>query len=350
MRTLLPLLAFGAGCTEQSFSQINDALDAESGTISGRVCDLTTQQWIGDALVYTHLYDDTGKLYDTRSAYTAPDGRWTLGDLPGLRTYLVYIQVGNDLVEQFEVKLDEQADIVLEEPACYEEGDLSVAVVSGDYDELSDFAAALGFTNVHVVNGQTGSAIIDFLTRPEELAEHDILFLDGGHLEADVLYSTHAGSVDTVQAVQAGLRTFVEGGGTLMASDWSYDAVEVLWPDAIDFHGDDATPDAAQVGEPGAVSATLSDAGAIAAVGGPGLSVSYDLPIFPVMESAGAGTTVYATGHVLWRAGTEVYTAVDAPLMAGFYAGNGRVVLTTWRNESNAEASHVALLRYALGL
>jgi hypothetical protein len=43
------------------------------------------------------------------------------------------------------------------------------------------------------------------------------------------------------------------------ASDWAYDVVEQIWPEAINFVGADEIPDSAQMGEYGMVTATVAD-------------------------------------------------------------------------------------------
>jgi hypothetical protein len=41
----------------------------------------------------------------------------------------------------------------------------------------------------------------------------------------------------------------VNNGGSVYASDWAYDVVEIGWPDRVDFVGADEIPNDAQLGE-----------------------------------------------------------------------------------------------------
>lgn len=73
------LMAMMSGCSEQSLSKTEDEVDGLApGSVLGRVCDPSGRTWLPDALAYTHLVDDAGKLYDTRTAYTDRDGYFLL--------------------------------------------------------------------------------------------------------------------------------------------------------------------------------------------------------------------------------------------------------------------------------
>src|SRR5690606_9258211 len=140
-------------------------------------------------------------------------------------------------------------DALLPPPPCFGQTDLRVAIISGAYDDMEAVFEALGVEGYHLVDGQKGDEIVDFLSDVGNVAEYDVLFFDGGHREEDVIWGTAPG----VASVQATVRSFVEGGGTVYATDWAYDVVEQIWPDQIEFAGDDLVPDAAQMGETGEV-------------------------------------------------------------------------------------------------
>ncbi len=333
-------------CNDQSLHQVPDVQPGDLGSIAGRVCDPATSTWLEGALVYTNLFDENGAVYATAADRTDAEGRWQLTDLRA-GSYDITVQAGNAILELFTVELEEGEDLVLPDPPCFEETEAAVAVVTGDYDDFAGVAGALGLPSYVEVDGQDAGEIVDFLTNPDELAAFDVVFFDGGHLEDGVIYSTQ-GADPTVDAVIANLQDYVAQGGIVVASDWSYDVVERAWPDAVDFLGDDTVPDDAQRGEPGPVQAEVVDSGLAAQLGISTVDLLYDLSVWPVIESVGAGTNVHLRADATWREGFDLYTTPDSPMLVSFGSGKGTVILSTYRNAANADTDAIDMLRALL--
>lgn len=333
---LVPLLL--AGCSEREFSVQNLPEPVGDLRISGRVCDPVTSTWLENALVYTHLYDENQVVYDSRSTYTDADGSWVLGDLVAETDYEVYVQSGHDVIDKFILGVGTE-DVAVPDPVCAGTVELNVAVITGAYDDLAPVLEAIGVTGTRVIDGQAGSEIVDFLTDPAAMAEYDVIFFDGGHREDGVIYGE-----GPVLAIHDAIRGYVKGGGVVFASDWAYDVVEQVWPDAVDFAGDDLVPDAAQIGEAGVLSATIVDPGLASTVQLDAVDITYDLPVWPVIETAGAGTDVYLEGEAPWRRGLTAGIQPSSPLLVGFDDGDGRVLLTTYRNSVNNNQAMLGVL------
>lgn len=347
---MLALLALTLGCTsDNSFHSVPDAEAPGGNTITGRVCDPELLTWKEGAIVYTHLSDETGFIYDTRTTESNEDGYWTLEELPGDRDYEIWVQVDNAIVDSFLVHLDEGDDLLLDEPNCFQDLELDVAVVSGDYDDFGALLEQIGIVDYDLVNGQTGEEILQFLQNAQTLSTYDVIFFNGGHLEEDVFYDIDGTDVDgVVPEVRANLEAFAQAGGMLYASDWSYDVIESIWPDKIDFLGDDAVPDDAQRGEVGTIKATVADDGMKGVLGADKVDVLYDLAVWPPVESTGQGVTTYMTGKATWRDGDDLSELSGSPLLMSFKVGQGLVVYSTYRNESNSDTEVFDALRYLL--
>ncbi len=350
--TALSALALLTACApENEIHRTPESYGADLASITSRVCHPLTGNWIEGALVYTNVLNGDDEIVDTRVTWTDAEGLFILTDLPAPNDYEVWVQAGQDLLDLYEVRVEAAEDKLVERENCAVGGDLNVAVITGDYDESTDLFGELGISNVSLVNGLTGSEIVDFLTDAEHLADFDMVFLDGGHIEAGVVYAETIDDQATVTAVKEALRAYVEDeGGMLIASDWAYDAIERVWPDAITWMGDDTVPDDAQIGEAMTVQAEIVDADLSTAVGFGDISVSYDLSVWPVMESVSTEVTVHLTGGIKYREGMEAYSMLDAPLAASFPAGQGHVVFTTWRNQANHKDKMVELLTELYGL
>lgn len=344
-RFICAILVLGA-CSEREYN-ISAAPERPVGelAIRGQVCDQARQVWLQDALVYTHLFDENGIIFDTRSSITDVEGRYELTGLAGGYPYDIYVQKGQEILEQFTVDLPEGGDADLAPPACFGDTDLQVVVVSGAYDDMGVVFDALGVEGYRLVDGQQGDAIVDFLSDPANLEDVDVLFFDGGHKEEGVFW----GDGPNVANVQATVRTFVEGGGIVYATDWAYDVVEQVWPEAIDFVGDDTVPDAAQTGEPIELNADILDPNLQGALGIPFVPLVYDISEWPVITGVASGTQVYLAGDVSYRIGFDAIPIEDAPLLVEFGAGNGKVVVSTFRSSANSSGEALAVLGALIG-
>jgi hypothetical protein len=166
-----------------------------------------------------------------------------------------------------------------------------------------------------------------------------MIFLAGGMVEEDVLYDTDGSdSAGNVPLVQAALKKYVEKGGILWATDWTYDAVEQIWPDEATFLGDDTVPNSAQLAEPGGVDAHVEDSDFKKAMGSASVTVKYSNDTWPVIVSADAAT-VLETADVPYRIGMNTFTQSDSPLGITFDDGKGKVIYTTWMVEDNVDDS-----------
>lgn len=345
---LLPLLT--ACKSDHEFGFITDYGGVYESTLSGRVCDADSGRWLEGAVIYTHIVNGADQLVDTRETYSAADGTWALDELRGGQTYTVYVQYGNEIVDMFNIDVPQHAEVRVPTPTCG--ADLGrVAVITGNYDDWESILAEVGVTNYQLINGLTGDELGQFLSKPENLAEFGALFFAGGHTEEDVLYDTDGSdTAGIVTAVRTSVRDFVSNGGFLYASDWSYDVIELCWPDRIDFLGDDEEPDAAQLGEPDTVHAALLDDAMVAAVGGDRVDVAFDLDTWPVIESVDSQVTVYqqAAGRVGYREGTAQSTVFNSPLLVSFRPDNGKVVFSSWRVAANLEGRGSRVMRFML--
>jgi len=338
MRHPLVLALLAAGCSNQDFHVVNVPPPSGDLHLSGRVCNPATHTWLANALVYTELYDRNHVVYDSRSTTTDTDGKWTLDELAPNMDYEVYVQVGHDVLDQFVVTLAD-ADGTLPDPQCTGNAALNVAVITGSFDELEPLLQAIGVTGVKVIDGQSGSEITDFLTDPVAMSEYDVVLFDGGAREDGVIYGS--GPVDQVKQ---NVHDYVDQGGIVFASDWAYDVVEQIWPDEMDFYGDDTVPNAAQVGDVAVVDAKVIDHALSQALGTDSVDVTYDLPVWPVIESVSSDVNVYLQGDAPWRHGLDSGQVENSPLVAGFDAGSGRVVMTTYRGSANTSQELLSVL------
>ncbi len=339
-----------AACSESGFSYVRDYGGVYESTLSGRACNPDSGRWLEGAVVYTHIVNDAGDLIDTAETYTDVDGRWSLTELRGDQAYTIFVQYGNEIVDMYDVEVPNNAEIEVPSPACG--ADLGrVAVVTGHYDDWETVLPDIGVTNYELIDGMTEEDLGQFLSDVGNLSDFSAIFFAGGHVEAGVIYDVDGSDAARVEAVRAAIREYVSSGGVVYASDWSYDVVELCWPDRIEFLGDDTDPGAAQLGEPDTIRANVLDADLASSLGGDRAELSFDLDTWPVVESVDENVTVFhQADSIPYRDGTEQYTLNDSPLLMMFKPDAGKVVFSSWRVAANTTGRPAQSLSYVLGL
>lgn len=342
------LLAGSVACNDVTLNVDRDPPPVpRDGTISGRVCDPSGASWLADAMVYTNIFDAEGKVVDVRQAFSDRDGFWSLQELPPDLSYTVYIQYGADVIFQEEFYVSDGEDILLPEPICFDPQAMNIAVVTGDYDDMEFLLSKMGFINFTLIDGTDASALTGFLTRPENLEPYDVIFLNGGHVEQGIFYSDDP-TDRTPEIVSVLLEEYVANGGSVIASDWAYDDIELVWPGAIDFLGDDLEPNSAQLGEYNNFKATVTDESLEDFVGDDEVEVEYDLPVWPPMLEVEPYVSVHLRGDVRYREGTESTTLEDVPLLVSFSGGQGRVAFSTFRVAANQSPEMALIFQYMM--
>ncbi len=345
----LPFLAVFGGCSDQTLTfKAPEEVLIEAGAITGRVCDPSGRTWLPDALAYVNLVRPDGVIYDTQVAYSDVDGFWTLSDLPGENEYTIYVQYGPELLQQETVWVGSGETIEIEEPDCFDPLALDVAVVTGDYDDFNLVLNQMGFANYELIDGLDSVSLKAFLDSPTELQKYDIIFFNGGFVEDGVIYDTADRANPETAARIANIVAYVESGGSVYASDWAYDVVEQGWPDKADFVGADEVPDDAQKGDYETVTAAISDLALAEFLDQEYLDISYDLPVWPPVESVANSVSVHITGTVPYSDGLSEYTLSWVPMLYSFNAGDGKVVFSTFRVARNASDDMVATLQYMM--
>ena len=220
----------------------------------------------------------------------------------------------------------------------------SIAVVSGAYDHLEKVLDKLGLQEKTVYDGGAGG-LEPFQTLLQDnikLRSHHVLLINCG---------TKFDSLAAEPGPRSNLREYLRRGGRLFVTDHSYDFVEQVFPEFIDFERSDSTPadqpedpDAAEVGSDvvGQMPAAILDADLKGWLGLPEIKALLPGDVVPVsglqapwavMKSvdAAVGGKVWTNGPVVWAGGKGV-----RPLTASCdYRGKdgsgcGRVVFSSY--------------------
>ena len=337
---------------EQTFHRRNE-VEAEiefAGSVSGRVCDPSGYEWIEGALVYANLVDGSGRFYDVLTTFTDADGRWYLEDLPQGYNISIQIQHEGVLIEEHTIDVEDDKPIRLDEPDCFDPQEVSIAVVTGDYDAFDTALEQLGIFTYTIIDGQEGNELETFLTDLQSMEQYDLIYFNGGCLEAGILYDAEDPHNTAPDTILANLQTYVANGGNVYASDWAYDVVEQAWPDKIDFLGVDHVPDDAQLGSSQAVDASIANAAMANFIGDEDgkMLVTYDLPVWPPIETATHTVSVHLLGNVDYRDNGIDQHLASSPLLVSFNGGGGKVVFSTFRLAANLNEGMLTMMKYLL--
>lgn len=236
-----------------------------------------------------------------------------------------------------------------------------IGVATGDFDYVEEALArnGVGYTPYE---GFISHAVYDDEIQPEQIAlktetlftslndrnlpeldNFDAVFVNSGSRGwGEYVYNgvDADDGLATSEAARSNLETYMARGGTLILSDWSYDLIEVMWPDRVDFVYESEGLDAAQVGSSEEIVARVTDEALLDALGEQQIELAYDFSYWTVIESVADDVDVYLRGDVTYRLddGGGYGTIEDVPLLVGFGAGGGRVYFSTfhWRAQNTA--------------
>lgn len=339
--TVLTTSATMMGCSEQGLYDLPEADETSTedgapgdgnngqvyngpvGAINGQVCGPDGSSWIAGATVWATTA--AGRVETT----TDIDGRFELQGLAPGNTDL-HIEKGSfTTVTNVEVIANQSTSLPAAE--CVEQGDVRIAVISGQYDTIEDILDYLAI-DYDVVDGRTGNASVNFLRDEGAYDYYDVIFFNCGFSDAWLQHDAE---------ISAKLYDFVNNGGSVYASDWAYYVVENTFPDANLFHGDDGQPDSAHVGDEQTLQATVLDLNMQILLGGASAQINYDLGIWTAMVAPGPATDVLISGDYSYNGNQSRV----GPLATRFHVGDGTVIFTTFHNEQQTTIDMDLLLQ-----
>lgn len=254
--------------------------------------------------------------------------------------------------------------IVLALLACSENGfssngERTVAVTYGDFDDLTPSLDRLGvqhdiyeglISNATWTDDQVSGFPVESLFDGRRLAAEAVLVASGTRGFGRTVYNRNEPDDALVSddRVLSAVENYPSGGGQLLVTDWSYDLVERVWPDAITFLGDDSVLDAAQAGEVGTVVARVTDPRLVESLGMEQVVLQYDFSNWAVITEVGPETTVWLRGDVEAWTGERVERLVDVPLLVSFEVGRGTVAVMTFHGNAQTFAVADTLLTTVL--
>jgi hypothetical protein len=233
-----------------------------------------------------------------------------------------------------EIQESTSSSIVESEPVAR----LRLGVTPADFDDMGRLLETLGEGYRHE------EVQLEELLDPARLQDFDILFLTCGGVPQSWLgeqlnaaargRGVFRARPEVLNRATDNLRSFVNQGGTLYASDWRFSLVSQAFAELVD-------SDKASEGVKQTVEAEVVDVGLRELLGGT-IELHFDQSGWSPAAFMGKDTVTYLRGRYTSVNNKEV----EAPLLVKFPYGEGSVIFTSFHNEKQNSETETELLRY----
>lgn len=325
--------------------------------ITGRICDGSDPVgWIEGARVTAQLLDDANppmpvmpvikeeetEFSDVNGNYelfVSPEGHWRVTATKG------------NFVSVHDVEcLANEETPVPEMQQCLSASECRFLVAQGVFDRVEDVLGRVGVPTdrINLVNGNPPSLQDDWAFNtfggPGALDGYCGVFINCGVDE-----SAFAGPRKNPIVIST-LRDFVLGGGTLYASDQSYDVIEALFPEKVDWYRNDDLASDAEYGIDGLINASVVDPGLLGYLqqdqpNQSSVAINFAYQTWAVIQQVDPSVQVYLRANVPacsdGDACTGQLTLPDTPLTLRFPVGTngGQVIFTSFHVETRADGN-----------
>jgi hypothetical protein len=328
------------------------------GDIIGKSC-APSGEVLAGATVTLDGFDCDGNAYPTRTTTTDANGEYTFDDVPSGQHTITVTSGSFNRQQQVYVQPGQTLDLSTgAAKVCFESGNVEIAVIEGSYDAVEEILDDLGLDYDVRGDDQTGGSILNpspppethaFLMDLNAMREYDIIFINCGDLW-DALQSSAPGDMSTIIS---NIKAFLDDGNSLYASDWAHPFIENVYPDAVDFYGNDSNVNEARIGyAPQTVQAEVSpDISNVLGHSSPTIEFPHDPYANPpiinthwvVAEGVGANSTRHLWSDVdlcesHFSAGAScdrrASTQSDAPILVTHKApSGGTAIFTSFHNK-----------------
>jgi hypothetical protein len=248
-----------------------------------------------------------------------------------------------------------------------------IAVIQGDFDSMNDVLIRLDISAMEY-EGFIAGAVYDEDIDPDInvlkvenllrdrneggqpfMNTYDAIFINSGVRGLGEYKYNNVDPDDTFLSdpiVLENVQDFVEGGGSLILSDWAGDLIEAIWPDEIEFVneaicGSPPCWDAPQVGTSEDILTDVLPAELQEDLGTDNISLSFDFSYWTAMASVSEDVEVHLRGDIEYRISDgEGYGVLeDVPLLVVLSLGRGKIVFSSfhWRSQNPTQANQLML-------
>lgn len=192
---------------------------------------------------------------------------------------------------------------------------------------------------------------VKLITDPTEISKYHIVFIpcSGGTNTGDGSGLQCTGVFNSDARVKSTLQNFVQQGGRLYASDWSYEYVRQLFPGFVSWRGENTAIGSACGGGGGTQSVTMKDSGLDAWLTAQSQTLPEVKDAWTALSGVHTQLDLDTDGKPAMITPKVWVQAGGSPVTTSFQHGCGRVLYTTYHTQPTSETSG-ALESQALAL
>jgi hypothetical protein len=329
-----------------------------TGFILGKVCEPgTVDQPLVGAQVTARYTGGDGSTYFEGPFVSLDDGSFIIDPIgPTVATNVVVRAEKDDFVftwnvDRVNARVDDIDGVDLTaDVACQPllpDDDRAYLVVEGQYDRIQDVLARMSLENVDLHDGipTTLNWAEDLFGTQDIINGYDVVFVNCGVEELEFARGLSANA-------KRNIRRYVEQGGSLYVSDWAYELVEQVFPEKINFFGDDTVPNDAEVAIGGSYITTIVDPDLADEIGSDTMTIDFSFQLGTVITAVAPDVTIYLEADMQYRreVGDDIIADVlpNTPVTVGFRHGLGQVIYTSFHQEEDEalDGPEDAVLRY----
>jgi hypothetical protein len=315
------------------------------GDVVGKVCAPNSHTFVNSAKVWIDAIGCDGQPVHIETLSGA-DGSYTLKHVP-CGTWEIHIEKGSFThYLQVAVETGKVTDVSSQGvKMCIGATAVKLCVITGDWDTIEETIDELGFQFelYELYNGEDwwGGEAYKLLSDLNKLESScDILFVDCG--------AKHCDMVQSEPVITSNIKTFVQNGNSLYASDFAYCYSEYAFPTYVDFYGSDdedcymgSGSGPIQMDGNQKLDATVLDPDLIAYMGKSTFKANFGLGPLVAVDNAGL-SLAHVQGFV------PKFNAVQPFVMSykPFGASGGKVVYTNFHNDEQVSTDMAAILDY----
>jgi len=301
---VLASFLFISSCSKEENNPV-DARSSGTGTVSGQVFSKNGIEKIQGAFVTVE------NMNNSPQAFTDLEGKYTLAGVPiGSQSLLIQKGLFKSIVV---LTVSEGATVNV--PSTHLESTGKLGFVYGSYDNIQ-----------HIIRNNLGYSIDSLnildLRNAALLSNYKAIFINCG---ADEVLIYDGKGMDA-------LKTYIQNGGSVYASDWAGEFVEFMFPDKLNIE----TTGIDQV-----ITANIIDANLKNFIGKETVAINYDLGGWGEISVVGQSVTTLLSADYKDYMGNNL---TNKPLAILFSYGSGKVIYTSFHNEANVTSDAVKVL------
>jgi hypothetical protein len=331
-----------------------------TGSVTGRICAPDAKTFLNGATVSIDAVDCNGAPVHL-TTLSGADGSFELDNVP-VGAWSVKAQLGEFMQSTLTFVTAGTVHRIPDGGLCVEQRDVKIAVVSGNGDKIENLAEALGLRVTlfpgNAANWSQHGAL--FLSDLSWMKQFDLILIDCAAAAAP---GSHIDLGDNAALIETNLRTYVQGGGSLYASDWAIVFAAYAAPDAFSADGVPAIASPLDTTKlmgfaPQQVTASVDDPGLVEFLGKDTTTINFPMSIsvhWGLMAKAAGATVLVSADGVQTCADPTCLTAGPAldgvPLAVTLKVTpatepGGRVVYTSFHNVQQTGDDVAKMLKY----